>query len=153
MEWCCIFFLGRFVHVRTHTRTDTHTRTHLCPQPISDMRNCTFICIRIIDTSNQPSNQRGFFFLFFFSICAGTEHCHTGEYEREGKREHGWEGTRHKRLTLSFPHFRAENLMCLFIGKYNLIYSKTDFQRGIRNDFYSKSRDPMTAWWGKMFFF
>lgn len=32
--------------------THTHTCTHLCPQPISDMRNCTLICIRIIDTSN-----------------------------------------------------------------------------------------------------
>lgn len=30
--------------------------------------------------------------------------------------------------------------MCLFIGKYNLIYSKTDFCRGIRNYFYSKSK-------------
>lgn len=40
--------------------------------------------------------------ILFFSICAGIEPvpCHTREYEREGKREQGWEGTRHKRLTL-----------------------------------------------------
>ncbi len=38
-----------------------------------------------------------------------------------------------------------------FYCKYNLIYSKTDFCRGIINDFFSKSRDPMTARWGKMF--
>lgn len=45
MEWRCIFMEGDLcVH--------THTHTHLCPQPISDMRNCTLICIRIIDTSN-----------------------------------------------------------------------------------------------------
>lgn len=38
-----------------------------------------------------------------------------------------------------------------FYWKYNLIYSKADFCRGIINDFFSKSRDPTTAWWGKMF--
>lgn len=32
------------------------------------------------------------------------------------------------------------------------MYSKTDFFRGIINDFFPKSGDPMTAWWGKMFF-
>lgn len=26
--------------------------------------------------------------IIFFSICAGSEHCHIGEYEKEGKREH-----------------------------------------------------------------
>lgn len=46
-------FGGRFVLTRVHTHTLTHTHVPICaPQPISDVRNCTLICIRIIDTSN-----------------------------------------------------------------------------------------------------
>ena len=38
------------------------------------------------------------------------------EYGRQRKTEQGWEGTRHKKLTLSSPHpLKAEDLMCLVL--------------------------------------
>lgn len=144
MEWRCMFLERDLC---------THTHTHPSVPPNLFRREKLYLHLHKNNWHFKLAFQSKRILFFFCSICAGTEHCHTGEYEREGKRECGWEGTRHKRLTLSSPRLRVEDLMCLFYCKYNLIYSKTDICRRIINDFFFKSRIPVTTWWGKMSFF
>lgn len=67
----------------------THIHASVPAIPTSDRRNCTYIYIRIIDTSNQPSNQRGLFFSAYLQALgtAILENIKGGQrkWEQEGE--------------------------------------------------------------------
>lgn len=107
MKQCCMF-LGRDLCVFVHTHA-----------PICGPQNL----FRHVKLYRHLHENNGHFklalrskrMLFFPAYVQAPTAAIAGEYEREGKTERGWEGTHHKRLTLSSPHpLKAEDLMCLF---------------------------------------
>lgn len=67
----------------THARMHAHARTHLCPPNLFRLEK---LCRRHLHKNNWHfklafQSKR----LLFCSICAGTEHRHTGEYERRAE--------------------------------------------------------------------